>query len=122
MSAHGSSNTGSKRTGGMASDTKTPANAGVGETNPPVFDAQGAIGKQFTGEYLQLVVFFHIVYERNTFADDYMQSKVLWEELRKTLVDLSPRMARSENNSLLKVALEDLSSRRLVDSQTRAIK
>ncbi|KAK8054394.1 hypothetical protein PG996_013695 [Apiospora saccharicola] len=34
--------------GGMASATKTPANAGIGEDKPKAFDAQGAIGKQFT--------------------------------------------------------------------------
>ncbi|KAK8069917.1 hypothetical protein PG994_006533 [Apiospora phragmitis] len=34
--------------GGMASDTKTPATAGIGEDKPKAFDAQGAIGKQFT--------------------------------------------------------------------------
>ncbi|KAK9415244.1 hypothetical protein SUNI508_02092 [Seiridium unicorne] len=48
MSAHGSSNTGSKTTGGMSSSTTTPANAGIGEDKPKAFDAQGAIGKQFT--------------------------------------------------------------------------
>lgn len=35
---------------GMASDTKTPATAGLSQTKPKVFDEQGAIGKQFTGE------------------------------------------------------------------------
>lgn len=49
MSAHGSSNTGAKQTGGMASATKTPATAGVGDPQPRAFDAQGIIGKQFTG-------------------------------------------------------------------------
>jgi len=34
--------------GGQASQAKTPANAGVGGDKPNVFDAQGAIGKQFT--------------------------------------------------------------------------
>lgn len=34
---------------GMASETKTPATAGIGETKAKVFDEQGAIGKQFTG-------------------------------------------------------------------------
>ncbi|KAI1825961.1 hypothetical protein F4861DRAFT_499687 [Xylaria intraflava] len=48
MSAHGSSKTGSKVSTGMASATKTPANAGLGETKPKAFDAQGSIGKQFT--------------------------------------------------------------------------
>ena len=38
--------------GGMASDTKTGATAGLGDTQPKVFDDQGAIGKQFTGEPL----------------------------------------------------------------------
>ncbi|KAI1100695.1 hypothetical protein F4804DRAFT_35884 [Jackrogersella minutella] len=50
MSAHGSSNTGSKTATGMASQVKTPANAHVGEDKPKVFDAQGSIGKQFTHE------------------------------------------------------------------------
>ncbi|KAI0904337.1 hypothetical protein F4823DRAFT_628685 [Ustulina deusta] len=48
MSAHGSSKTGSKTSTGMASSTTTPANAGLGEDRPRAFDAQGAIGKQFT--------------------------------------------------------------------------
>jgi hypothetical protein len=34
---------------GMASDTKTPANAGIGETKPSAFDAKGAVGHAFTG-------------------------------------------------------------------------
>lgn len=34
---------------GMASDTKTPANAGIGETKPGAFDAKGAVGHAFTG-------------------------------------------------------------------------
>ncbi|KAK8098137.1 uncharacterized protein PG998_013623 [Apiospora kogelbergensis] len=34
--------------GGMASSIKTPATAGIGEDKPKTFDAQGAIGKQFT--------------------------------------------------------------------------
>ncbi|KAI1661080.1 hypothetical protein F4813DRAFT_386485 [Daldinia decipiens] len=48
MSSHGSSNTGSKTGTGMASQVKTPANAGIGEDKPKMFDAQGSIGKQFT--------------------------------------------------------------------------
>ncbi|KAI1776539.1 hypothetical protein F4818DRAFT_439939 [Hypoxylon cercidicola] len=48
MSSHGSSNTGSKTSTGMASQVKTPANAGIGEDKPKMFDAQGSIGKQFT--------------------------------------------------------------------------
>lgn len=36
---------------GMASDTKTGATAGLGETKPKMFDEQGAIGKQFTGRH-----------------------------------------------------------------------
>ncbi|KAI0433460.1 hypothetical protein F5Y09DRAFT_338678 [Xylaria sp. FL1042] len=48
MSAHGSSNTGSKTSTGMASAAKTPATAGLGEDKPKAFDAQGTIGKQFT--------------------------------------------------------------------------
>lgn len=51
MSAHGSSNTGSKTSTGTASAITTPANAGIGEDKPKVFDAQGAVGKQFTGEF-----------------------------------------------------------------------
>ncbi|KAI0387385.1 hypothetical protein F5Y04DRAFT_286556 [Hypomontagnella monticulosa] len=50
MSAHGSSNTGSKTSTGMASQVKTPANADIGEDKPKMFDAQGSIGKQFTEE------------------------------------------------------------------------
>ncbi|KAI1503713.1 hypothetical protein F5X99DRAFT_406713 [Biscogniauxia marginata] len=48
MSSHGSSNTGSKSNTGTASALRTPANAGVGEDKPKVFDTQGSIGKQFT--------------------------------------------------------------------------
>ncbi|KAI1641068.1 hypothetical protein F4809DRAFT_587230 [Biscogniauxia mediterranea] len=48
MSSHGSSNTGSKRSTGMASDTSTPANAHLGEDKQKMFDTKGAIGKQFT--------------------------------------------------------------------------
>ncbi|KAI0815529.1 hypothetical protein F5Y07DRAFT_183346 [Xylaria sp. FL0933] len=48
MSAHGSSNTGSKTSTGMASQAKTPATAGLGEDKPKAFDAEGTIGKQFT--------------------------------------------------------------------------
>ncbi|KAF3014966.1 hypothetical protein G7054_g7791 [Neopestalotiopsis clavispora] len=48
MSSHGSSNTGSKTSTGMASATRTPATAGIGEDKPKAFDAQGTIGKQFT--------------------------------------------------------------------------
>ena len=51
MSSHGSSNTGSKTSTGMASATRTPATAGIGEDKPKAFDAQGSIGKQFTGKY-----------------------------------------------------------------------
>lgn len=36
--------------GGMAGAVQTPANAGLGHDKPKVFDAEGAIGKQFTGE------------------------------------------------------------------------
>lgn len=53
MSSHGSSNTGAKTQTGMASATKTPATAGVGEATPKVLDAQGTIGKQFTGKTLR---------------------------------------------------------------------
>ena len=38
--------------GGMAGSTTTPANAGVGADKPGMFDKEGAIGKQFTGEFL----------------------------------------------------------------------
>ncbi|KAF2968570.1 hypothetical protein GQX73_g4966 [Xylaria multiplex] len=48
MSSHGSSNTGSKTSTGTASAIKTPANAGIGEDKPRVFDSHGYIGKQFT--------------------------------------------------------------------------
>ncbi|KAI5925293.1 hypothetical protein F4810DRAFT_708680 [Camillea tinctor] len=48
MSSHGSSNTGSKRSTGMASDATTPANAHLGEDKPKMFDNEGVIGKQFT--------------------------------------------------------------------------
>ncbi|KAI2626223.1 hypothetical protein GGS21DRAFT_530614 [Xylaria nigripes] len=33
---------------GMASSTKTPANAGLGKDRPRALDAEGTIGKQFT--------------------------------------------------------------------------
>lgn len=39
-------------TGGMAGAAKTPANANVGVDKPNAFDAQGSIGKQFTGKWL----------------------------------------------------------------------
>jgi hypothetical protein len=47
MSSHGTAGNSST---GMASATTTPANAGIGEDRPKAFDAQGSIGKQFTGE------------------------------------------------------------------------
>lgn len=47
--------------GGMASATKTPATAGLGEDKPKVFDAQGAIGKQFTGTSAFLYLIRHIM-------------------------------------------------------------
>lgn len=50
MSAHGSSNTGSKRNTGTASAVPTPANTGIGEDKSRAFDEQGVVGKQFTGE------------------------------------------------------------------------
>ncbi|KAK2070537.1 hypothetical protein P8C59_005022 [Phyllachora maydis] len=39
---------GPKSTGGMSGETTTPANANLGSSKPNVFDAQGAVGKQFT--------------------------------------------------------------------------
>lgn len=54
MSAHNSSATGAKTTGGMASSTTTPANAHLGVDKPKAFDAEGAIGKQFTGTDISL--------------------------------------------------------------------
>ncbi|KAI0025401.1 hypothetical protein F4780DRAFT_327674 [Xylariomycetidae sp. FL0641] len=48
MSSHGSSNTGSKQSTGTASSITTPASAGIGADKPKMFDAEGAIGKQFT--------------------------------------------------------------------------
>lgn len=42
------SHVGPKETGGMTSSVKTPATSGLGVEKPKVFDAQGAIGKQFT--------------------------------------------------------------------------
>ncbi|KAI1436121.1 hypothetical protein GGR50DRAFT_652818 [Xylaria sp. CBS 124048] len=42
MTSHGNT--------GMASATKTPANAHLGEDKPKALDAQGTIGKQFTEE------------------------------------------------------------------------
>lgn len=50
MSAHGSSNTGSKSSTGTASSVPTPANAGIGEDKPKAFDERGVVGKQFTGK------------------------------------------------------------------------
>ncbi|KAI0484850.1 hypothetical protein GGR56DRAFT_669362 [Xylariaceae sp. FL0804] len=50
MSAHGSSNTGAKGSTGMTGSVPTPANAHLGGDKPKAFDAQGAIGKQFTEE------------------------------------------------------------------------
>ena len=50
MSSHGSSNTGSKTSTGTAPATTTPANADLGGDKPKAFDAEGTIGKQFTGK------------------------------------------------------------------------
>lgn len=46
-----SENYGVKQTGsgGMAGSAQTPANSGVGHDKPKAFDAEGSIGKQFTG-------------------------------------------------------------------------
>jgi hypothetical protein len=41
-------------TGGMSSDTKTPANSDMGQSSHGVFDAKGAIGKEFTGNSILL--------------------------------------------------------------------
>lgn len=38
--------------GGMAGSVQTPANAHLGHDKPKAFDADGAIGKQFTGMFL----------------------------------------------------------------------
>lgn len=35
--------------GGMSGQTPTPANSHLGNDKPSVLDAEGAIGKQFTG-------------------------------------------------------------------------
>lgn len=45
---------GPKAEGGMASSAKTPATAGIGEDKPKALDADGSIGKQFTGMVLTL--------------------------------------------------------------------
>ena len=37
------------KSGGMSSSTETPANAGLGGDKPKTLDAEGAVGKQFTG-------------------------------------------------------------------------
>ncbi|KAK3352688.1 hypothetical protein B0T25DRAFT_567956 [Lasiosphaeria hispida] len=42
------SHAGPEETGGTAGLTKTPANSSLGVDKPKMFDAQGAIGKQFT--------------------------------------------------------------------------
>ena len=44
------SQAGPKGNGGTTSATNTPATSGLGVDAPKVFDAQGTIGKQFTGE------------------------------------------------------------------------
>lgn len=44
------STTGPRSTGGKAAPTQTPANAHLGQDKPGLFDAQGAVGKQFTSE------------------------------------------------------------------------
>jgi hypothetical protein len=49
----------------MSSSTKTPANAGIGEPKPNLFDAEGAIGKQFTG-MLWLIMTPYKLYNRLT--------------------------------------------------------
>jgi len=59
MSAHNSSATGAKTTGGMASATTTPANAHLGADKPKAFDAEGAIGKQFTGTIISRCLRLH---------------------------------------------------------------
>lgn len=38
-----------KQNGGMAGSVQTPANANVGHDKPKALDAEGSIGKQFTG-------------------------------------------------------------------------
>ncbi|KAH8666900.1 hypothetical protein BX600DRAFT_549885 [Xylariales sp. PMI_506] len=48
MSAHNSSNTGSKTSTGMAGATRTPANTQLGNDQPRALDENGPIGKQFT--------------------------------------------------------------------------
>lgn len=35
--------------GGMSGSVQTPANANIGHDKPKAFDAEGSIGKQFTG-------------------------------------------------------------------------
>lgn len=42
--------------GGMAGSVQTPANAHLGQDKPKVFDADGAVGHQFTGMYPELSV------------------------------------------------------------------
>lgn len=42
--------------GGKSSQHQTPANAHLGEDKPKLFDEQGAIGKQFTGMLLLLLL------------------------------------------------------------------
>lgn len=37
--------------GGMAGSVQTPANSHLGHDKPKAFDADGAIGKQFTGTH-----------------------------------------------------------------------
>lgn len=41
--------------GGMSGATQTPANSGVGEHKPKALDADGAIGKQFTGSWRHIL-------------------------------------------------------------------
>jgi len=48
------SHTGGKSTGGKVGTVPTAANTGLGIEKPKAFDAQGAIGKQFTGEFIPI--------------------------------------------------------------------
>lgn len=75
--------------GGMASSIKTPATAGIGEDKPKAFDAQGAIGKQFTGMCTSYpyyciysrVLIYPILQRREPLAGQPPLSADLWQRM-----------------------------------------
>lgn len=77
--------------GGMASATRTPANANVGLDKAKMFDAKGTIGKQFTGTY---AVHLSGLCSSNVPVLRLCASKHLYKEQREE--HLVPQHRRSE--------------------------